>query len=90
MAWTIEYSHTAKEQLRKLDRQTARRILDYAEERLAFRDNPRELGKALSGHLGALWRYRVGNYRLICDIQDSASKILVLRIGKRNRGISLK
>ena len=83
MAWTIEYSHTAKEQLRKLDRQTARRILDYAEERLAFRDNPRELGKALSGHLGALWRYRVGDYRLICDIQDSASKILVLRIGKR-------
>ena len=83
MAWTIEYSHTAKEQLHKLDRQVVRRILDYAEERLAFRDNPRDLGKALSGPLGALWRYRVGDYRLICDIQDSASKILVLRVGKR-------
>jgi mRNA interferase RelE/StbE len=83
LAWTIEYSHTAKEQLRKLDRQAARRILDYAEERLAFRDNPRDLGKATSGPLGALWRYRVGDYRLICDIQDNASKILVLRVGKR-------
>jgi mRNA interferase RelE/StbE len=83
LAWTIEYSQTAKEQLRKLDRQAARRILDYVEERLAFRDNPRDLGKALSGSLGALWRYRVGNYRLICDIQDSASKILILRVGKR-------
>ncbi len=83
MAWKIEYSHTAKEQLRKLDKQTARRILDYVEERLAFRENPRDLGKALSGPLGALWRYRVGDYRLICDIQDNASKILVLSIGKR-------
>ena len=83
MAWKIEFSHTAKEQLRKLDKQTARRILDYVEERLAFRENPRDLGKALSGPLGALWRYRVGDYRLICDIQDNASKILVLRIGKR-------
>jgi mRNA interferase RelE/StbE len=83
LAWTIEYSHTAKEQLRKLERQADRRILDYAEERLVFRDNPRELGKALSGHLGALWRYRVGDYRMICDIQNRASKILVLRVGKR-------
>ena len=82
MAWKIEYSHTAKEQLRKLDKQTARRILDYVEERLAFRENPRDLGEALSGPLGALWRYRVGDYRLICDIQDNASKFLVLRIGK--------
>ena len=83
MVWTIEYAHTAKEQLRKLDRQAARRILDYMEERLAFRDNPRDLGKALSGPLGALWGSRVGDYRLICDIQDSASKILILRVGKR-------
>jgi mRNA interferase RelE/StbE len=83
LAWTIEYSHTAKEQLRKLDRQAAKRILDYVEERLASRDNPRDLGKALSGPLGALWRYRVGDYRLIYDIQDNASRILVLRIGKR-------
>jgi mRNA interferase RelE/StbE len=83
LAWKIEYSHTAQEQLRKLDKQTARRILDYVEERLAFRENPRDIGKALSGPLGALWRYRVGDYRLICDIQDNASRILVLRIGKR-------
>jgi len=83
LAWTIEYSHTAKEQLRKLDRQTARRILDFMDERLANREHPRDLGKALSGPLGELWRYRVGDYRLVCDIQDRASRILVLRIAKR-------
>jgi mRNA interferase RelE/StbE len=46
-------------------------------------DNPRDLGKALSGPLGALGRYRVGSYRLVCDIQDGASRIMVLRIVKK-------
>lgn len=84
MAWTIDYSNTARQQLRKLDRQTARRLLDFVDERLAAHDDPRELGKALSGPLGTLWSYRIGDYRLVCDIQDSASRILILRLGKRS------
>jgi mRNA interferase RelE/StbE len=52
-------------------------------ERLAAADNPRNTGKALSGPLGGLWRYRVGDYRLICEIQDGVLCVLVLKIGNR-------
>jgi mRNA interferase RelE/StbE len=50
---------------------------------VAARDDPRELGKALRGPLGELWRYRVGDYRIICDIRDGVLTILVLQIGNR-------
>ncbi len=62
MAWTIEYAETAKKQLRKLDKATARRIVDYMDERVAVSDDPRGIGKALKGELGDLWRYRAGDY----------------------------
>ena len=83
MAWTIDYADTAKGQLRKLDRQTARRILDYMDDHVAKLENPRSTGKALTGPLGGLWRYRVGDCRVICDIQDSALRVLVVRVGNR-------
>src|SRR3546814_3405303 len=66
----LPISNTAKTQLRKLDKQAARRILDFMDERVAGRDDPRSTGKALTGPLGGLWRYRVGDFRVICDIQD--------------------
>ena len=71
-------------QLRKLDRQAARRILDYMDERIAPLEDPRSTGKALTGPLGELWRYRVGDLRVICDIEDGALLVLVVRIGKRS------
>lgn len=83
MAWIIEYTDTAKEQLSKLDKPSARRIMDYMDERIAVLDNPRSTGKALTGPLGGFWRYRVGDYRVICDIQDAAVRVLVVRIGNR-------
>ena len=83
MAWTIEYAETAKKQLRKLDKLTARRIVDFMDERVARGNDPRELGKALKGSLGSLWRYRVGDYRVFCDIQDGVMTVLVLQIGNR-------
>ncbi len=83
MAWTIEYTNTAKGQLRKLDKQTARRIVDFMDERIAALDDPRSAGKALSGPLGAFWRYRVGDCRVICDIQDGALRVLVVQVGNR-------
>ena len=83
MAWTIEYSDTAKDQLRKLDKPIARRIVDYMDERIAELENPRSSGKALTGPLGGLWRYRVGDYRVICEIRDGALCILVLELGNR-------
>jgi len=83
LAWTIDYTDTAKDQLRKLDKQTARRIVDYLNERIAVLENPRSIGKALTGPLGGFWRYRVGDYRVICDIQDQRIGVLVLRLGRR-------
>lgn len=83
MAWTVEYADTAREQLRKLDRQVARRIVDFMDERVAGSENPRNTGKALSGPLGGFWRYRVGDCRVICDIQDGKLKVLVVQIGNR-------
>lgn len=83
MAWTIDYAETAKGQLRKLDKQTARRIVDYMDERIADLDNPRSTGKALTGPFGGLWRYRVGDCRVICEIQDGALRVLVVQIGNR-------
>ena len=83
MAWTIEYADTAKKQLRKLDRVAARRIVDFMDERVAASEDPRALGKALKGPLGDLWRYRVGDFRVICDIQDKVLTVLVLQIGNR-------
>jgi mRNA interferase RelE/StbE len=67
-----------------LDKQNARRILDYMDERIAPLENPRSAGKALTGPLGEFWRYRVGDYRIICDIQDCALLVLAVRTGKHN------
>ena len=83
MAWTIAYARTARSQLRKPDKQTAQRIVGYMNERVAARGQPRSLGKALTGPLGTLWRYRVGSCRVICDIQDDAMRVLVVRLGRR-------
>ena len=84
MAWTIDYTETASKQLRKLDKQMGRRIVDFMDERIAGQENPRSTGKALTGPmLGAFWRYRVGDYRIICDIQDGALCVLVVEVANR-------
>jgi len=83
LAWTIEYTDAARRQLRKLDKPSARRILDYMDQRIAPLEDPRSQGKALHGPLGDLWRYRVGEYRIICDLQDWQLRVLVVRVGRR-------
>ncbi len=83
MAWTVDYTETARKQLRKLDKQVARRILDFLDERVTTSEEPRSMGKALTGPLGSFWRYRVGEYRVICDIQDGRLRVLVVQIGNR-------
>ena len=84
MAWTIDYADTAMQQLRKLDKPTARRIVDFMDERVAGLENPRATGKALTGPLGDFWRYRVGDCRVICDLQDGALRVLVVQVGNRS------
>jgi mRNA interferase RelE/StbE len=85
LIWTIEYTRTAETQLRKLDKQIARRILDYLDDKIASLENPRTRGKALSGPLGELWRYRIGDCRVICEIQDNVMRILVVEAGHRKQ-----
>ena len=85
MPWTIEYSDTARNQLRRLDRQMARRVVDFMDERVATGDNPRSIGQALTGPMRGLWRYRVGDCRIVCDIQDDVLRVLVVRVGRRDR-----
>jgi mRNA interferase RelE/StbE len=83
LAWRIEITRTATKQITKLDQQAQKSILRFLRERLAGADNPRQWGRALQGEKRGLWRYRVGDYRLICDIQDQKITILVLELGHR-------
>jgi len=85
MAWTIELDSVARRDLKKLDIQTSRRILKFLHQRVSVLDNPRSIGEALTGDtLGGLWKYRVGDYRIITDIQDQKLIVLALRIGHRS------
>jgi mRNA interferase RelE/StbE len=84
LAWTIEVDERAARQLGKLDRTDALRIRNFLRDRLATLDDPRQLGKALQGSkLGNLWRYRVGDFRIICDLQDTRLVVLVVGVGNR-------
>ncbi len=84
MAWKIELSAQVDRELGKLDPQQSKRILKFLYERVARLDNPRSIGQALQGSkLGEFWKYRVGDYRLICKIEDNRLLILVLRVGHR-------
>ena len=84
MVWRIELADSAAKQLRKLDRQVATRILIFLRDRLAKLDDPRSIGDALHGkEFGSFWKYRVGDYRIIADIDDGAVTITAVRIGNR-------
>lgn len=84
MAWAIELAKKAEKDLDDIDQQTARRILSFLFERVANLEDPRSIGEALRGSaLGDFWKYRVGDYRIIANIEDSSLKILVVRIGNR-------
>ena len=84
MAWIIKYTESSSKQLKKLDKQTALRVLDYMDERVAVLDDPRSLGKSLKGpKIGEYWRYRVGDIRVICKIVDGQMMVLVIEVGNR-------
>ncbi len=87
MAWRVEFDPDAVNDLKKLDKQVQARILDFLRERLARLDNPRELGEALAGSkLGNYWKYRVGDWRIICDLQDQRIVVRVPRQDSSLRG----
>lgn len=84
MIWDIKYTETSLRQLKKIDKSVALRVLDYMDERVAKLADPRAFGKNLVGpKLGSYWRYRIGDVRVICDLQNQALVVLVVEIGHR-------
>lgn len=85
MAWTVEFDPQAEKELDRLDSQQAKRILKYLFERIATDKDPRRFGDPLRSNLAGLWKYRVGDYRVICEIQDEILLVLVVRVGHRRK-----
>jgi mRNA interferase RelE/StbE len=84
MAWNVELDTAAEKELDKLDPQIARRILTFLHGRVAMLDDPRSIGEALKGSkLGDFWKYRVGDHRIIANIEDGNLRIMVIKIGNR-------
>ncbi len=85
MQWVYRFSERARKQLLGLDRQTQQEVLRYCEKRLMGKFDPRGFGHGLTGRYRGLWRYRVGDYRLICEIKDRELLVLVLAVGHRRQ-----
>ena len=83
MVWQVRLDKDAEKQLKRLDPQDQRRLIKFLRERIASSASPRLLGEALKGPLRTLWKYRVGDFRLICDLQDEKFVVLVIKIGNR-------
>lgn len=85
MKYTWAFDRKALKDFRKkLDKPVQRRIISWLDEHIEGADNPRVWGKALEGEFGTLWRYRVGSYLIIADIQDNIFTVVVVEAGKRN------
>lgn len=83
MSYKVEYSKTAQKQIKKLDNYTKVMLMNWIKNNLVDCEDPRSRGKALKGNLKNQWRYRVGNYRILCDIEDGRLVILVISVGHR-------
>jgi len=81
--WRVEFNRAAVHDLRKLGADAERRVLRYLRERIAASENPRRLGQALTGDRKGLWRYRVGDYRIVAAIEDDRFVVLVVTVGHR-------
>ena len=85
MVWTLEFTERSRRQLSRIDRSDRERILRFVHDRLLKLDDPRSLGMALKGsELGSYWRFRVGDYRLICNLKDDLFVILLVEVGHRS------
>lgn len=83
MKYRVEYSKSAQKQLKKLDNYTKAMLMSWITKNLVECEEPRNQGKALKGNLKNQWRYRVGSYRILCDIEDDKLVILVINVGHR-------
>ena len=85
MIWKIEWDDRARRELRRLDPSVQRDILAFMRQRIAVDDDPRRYGKRLRQEMHGLWRYRVGNHRIICRIEEDRVVVLVVKVGHRKK-----
>jgi mRNA interferase RelE/StbE len=85
LAWTIEYDPRVERDFRRLDRAVQKEILDYMDARIAPAEDPSAFGKPLRNSLKGLWRYRIQDYRVICEIQEGRLVVLVVAVGHRSK-----
>lgn len=83
MIWRIEVTQTAAKQIKKMEKVSQKRVMSFLKEKLECSPDPRQYGKALRGEKGELWRYRVGDHRLIAAIEDKTVTILIVAVGHR-------
>jgi len=83
LVWKIEWEEEAVKELKKLDARAQRNIVRYLREKIATDQDPRRFGDPLRKELKGLWKYRIGQYRIICSIEDSNLLVLVVRVGHR-------
>ena len=81
--WTVEWERKALKDAKKLDKSARQRIVNYLEERVLVNQNPYQFGKPLKGNKLGLWRYRVGDYRILCQIEENRLVVLVVAVGHR-------
>jgi mRNA interferase RelE/StbE len=85
LAWTIKFDNRALKELSKLDKPVQKEIIKYLREKIATSENPKKIGKPLSANLSGLWRYRVRDYRIICNIEEKRLIVLVVRLAHRKQ-----
>ncbi|PLY00116.1 MAG: type II toxin-antitoxin system mRNA interferase toxin, RelE/StbE family [Desulfuromonas sp.] len=90
MAWKVEFSNVAERQIHKLDRHVQQRIIDWLSDRIEGCKDPRHFGEPLKGGKAGFWRYRIGNYRILCELQDDRLVVLALNVGHRREIYSRK
>lgn len=83
MHWDYEFDPRALKELSRLGKEHQRRIIAYLDERIAGSDDPRRFGKPLKHEFAGLWRYRVGDYRMICRMEDNRLVVLVVKVSHR-------
>jgi len=83
LAWTANFDPRALKELGNLSRAVLKRIVAYLQTRVLRKGKPRDLGKPLTGDKAGLWRYRIGDFRLICRLDDEDRNVLVLRVAHR-------
>ena len=83
MSWVVVWDEAALRDMKSLPRQIQERVFTYFDERIIPAEHPRQFGKGLSGNKSGLWRYRVGDYRILCNLIDNKLELEILAVGHR-------